>query len=259
MDVYLVLSLRVKAALTVNCPKNGAVVIVTASRKHRDSILRGPDFLGTVFKEDELGPRVLWLGRPADSPNSLCSWEDRMKHLVNERLRPERRQLQHLEQNKLQPAFDKIKTLGIEWTNLPWGKADVIGDEAFTAFKRFRSLAREHMVHIFYTRSRRTQHMESILAEPSQGHLIVSTMDAFIKWRAGEMKGYMNRFLDSLQINLFCLEDFEAFDVDEVVAALSNVRAKTLLMVGDLLQRADVRLHRSNRVKIRRQGSTDSF
>ena len=73
------------------------------------------------------------------------------------------------------------------------------------------------------------------------------------------MEGYMKRFLDSLQINLFCLEDFEAFDVDEVVAALSNVRAKTLLMVGDLLQRADVRLHRSNPVKIRRQGATDSF
>ena len=101
--------------------------------------------------------------------------------------------------------------------------------------------------------------MESILAEPRQGHLIVSTMDAFIKWRAGEMKGYMNRFLDRLQISLFCLEEFESFDVAEVVAALSNVRAKTLLMVGDVHQRVDVRLHRGKRVNFRRQGSTDGL
>ena len=101
--------------------------------------------------------------------------------------------------------------------------------------------------------------MESILAEPRQGHLIVSTMDAFIKWRAGEMKGYMNRFLESLQINLFCLEEFESFDVAEVVAALSNVRAKTLLMVGDVHQRVDVRLHRGKRVNYRRQGSPDGI
>ena len=254
----LVLSLLVKVALTAHCSKDDAVVIVTASSKHRDYILQGPDFLGSVFREEELGPRVVWLGQPSDSPHALCSWEERMHELVDERLLPERERFQECE-TKLQTAFEKIKTLDLAWTKLPSGTADVIGDEAFIALREVRTLALEYTLHKFKQESRRRTLMEDILAEERQGHLIVATMDAFIRWRAGKMEGYMKRFLDRLQINLFCLEDFEAFDVDEVVAALSNVRAKTLLMVGDLLQRADVRLHRRNQVQTRRQGSTDSF
>ena len=51
----LVLALLVEAALTVDWPRNGAVVIVTPSRDLRDSILQGPDFLGSVFTGDDLG------------------------------------------------------------------------------------------------------------------------------------------------------------------------------------------------------------
>ena len=255
----LVLALLVEAALTVDCPRNGAVVIVTPSRNLRDSILKRADLFGHVFTEDDLGPRVLWLGRQADSPGSICCWEDRMVDLINERLRPELEQLQHLEMTELRPAFHNIKTLGIEWAGLPSGDALVIEDEAFAALEEFRALAFEYMLQIFHIKSRKTEQMESIIDEPRQGHLIVSTMDAFVKWRAGEIKGYMNRFLQSLQVTLVCMEMFESFDVPQVVAALSNVQAKTLLMVGDVHQRIENCRLRRRRINFSGKGKLDAL
>ena len=57
------------------------------------------------------------------------------------------------------------------------------------------------------------------------------TMDAFVKWREGELKGYAGRFLERLSIKLFCMEEFESFDIYQVLAALGNVPIQTLLMV----------------------------
>eukprot|EP00959_Pyramimonas_sp_CCMP1952_P252279 5271043-Pyramimonas_sp.AAC.1 len=58
-------------------------------------------------------------------------------------------------------------------------------------------------------------------------------MDYFVKWRAGAIEGYLNRLLDRLEISPFCMEEFESYDVSQVVAALAKVSAQTLLMVGD--------------------------
>ena len=178
-----------------------------------------------------------------------------MSHLINQRLRPEREQLQHLEVTRLRPAYDRILSLEIQWAGLPSGDAYVILDQVFEALEEFRAHALDHMLHIFQIKRRRAEHMEAILVEPRQGHLIVATMDAFVKWRAGETKGYINRFLQRLQVTLFCMEEFESFDVPQVVAALSNVHANTLLMVGDEHQRVENCRHRGRRVNFSGEGT----
>ena len=64
-------------------------------------------------------------------------------------------------------------------------------------------------------------------------------MDIFVKWRAVQLKGYTQPLLNRLQICLFCMEEFETFDLPQVVAALTNLPAKTLVMVGDINQRVE--------------------
>ena len=250
----LLLSLLVDAALTLDCPKGCAVVIVTPSRNLRDAILQGPDFKNSVFKEDDLGPRVIWLGRPSDSVGALCSWEDRMWTLINDRLLPERTKLEELERLHLRPAFQQILGLKVLWSALPSGDRDVISIELFTALDNFRHHALMHMRSIFHIRRRRGELMDAVLSQPSQGHLIVSTMDAFVKWRAGETKGPINRILERLKVTLFCTEEYESFDVSQVVAALSNFHAHTLLMVGDEHQRVEKNFYRK-RVNFNGEGS----
>ena len=93
------------------------MVIVTPSRNLRDSILQSPDFLGNVFTGDDLGPHVVWLGRPSETRSSMCSWEDKVADLVNERLQPLRTEAEHLEATTLRPAFEKL---------LPWACLGVI-------------------------------------------------------------------------------------------------------------------------------------
>ena len=106
----LVLSLLVEAAIEDINPSDSAVAIVTPSRNLRDSILQSPDFLGNVFTGDDLGPHVVWLGRPSETRSSMC-WEDKMADLVNQRLQPLRIEAKELEATTLRSAFEKI---------LPW-------------------------------------------------------------------------------------------------------------------------------------------
>ena len=251
----LVLALLVEVALTKNCTSNSAVVIVTPSRNLRDSILQGPDFYGHVFTEADLGPRVVWLGRPSDSPGSLGSWEDKIAELINQRLVKERQDLRDFEKGVLWANFEVIKHSSIDWAELPSGEVNVIPDSDFHALEDFRQNALEHMKQIFQMKMRRAEEMEKILDESRQGHLIVSTMDAFVKWRAGEIKGFINRYLKRLHIKLFCMEEFESFDVPQVVAALSNVDVKTMLMVGDINQRVESCRHRGKRVNFSGDGT----
>ena len=240
----LLLSLLVEAALKLDCPQAWAVVIVTPSRNLRDAILQGPDFKSSVFTDAELGPRVIWLGRPSDSVGALCSWEERMWILINEQLHTERTELQQFESSHLRPAFRTILSLKIPWSDLPSGEPVVIDDTWFRALDDFRTGALRHMLRIVQIKLRRAKLMDDVLREPRGGHLIVSTMDAFVKWRAGDTKGCINRFLESLQVQLFCMEEYESFDVSQVVAALSNFHAKTLLMVGDEHQRVETNFRR---------------
>eukprot|EP00959_Pyramimonas_sp_CCMP1952_P042962 899080-Pyramimonas_sp.AAC.1 len=71
------------------------------------------------------------------------------------------------------------------------------------------------MLQIFAIKRRRAELWEDVITEGTNGYLIASTMDYFVKWRAGAIKRYLNRLLDRLGISLFCMEEFESYDVSQ--------------------------------------------
>ena len=73
-----------------------------------------------------------------------------------------------------------------------WGP-DVVEDKTFAALERFWKHAHDHMVMIVNIKRRREEHWEAIISENQSGFLIVATMDAWVKWRAGAIKGHINR------------------------------------------------------------------
>ena len=77
-------------------------------------------------------------------------------------------------------------------------------------------------------------------------------MDAFVKWRAAELKGYAGRYLERLSIKLFCMEELESVDIYQV----GDVPIETLLMVGDVNQRVDLCRSRGSRAIFEGAGSS---
>jgi len=212
-----------------------AVVIVTPSRRLRDSILQAPYFLGSIFENTGYGSRVSWLGRPSDGPGSFCSWEEKVAELVNKRLKAKRDNVKQVETHHLIPQYERMMGGDIQWGRLRY----VLPQEEFDVIEAFRKLSSSYMGLIVDIKRQRAVEWEKIIQENTESLLVLSTMDVFIKWRAGEIKGYVNRLLRRFEISLFCMEEFESFDLPQVVAALANIPVRTLLMVGDKHQRID--------------------
>ena len=137
------------------------------------------------------------------------------------------------------PAYEKIKARNIQWASFQAAHRHVLPKEEFDMLNDFRKVSRSYMALIVNIKRQRAVEWEKIIQENNESLLVVSTMDVFIKWRAGEIKGYANRLLRRFEISLFCMEEFESFDLPQVVAALANIPVRTLLMVGDKHQRID--------------------
>ena len=88
-----------------------------------------------------------------------------------------------------------------------------ITDHGYKELQRFRELAHRHMIQVVSIKRRKAQEMERLLAPESRGHLIASTLDAFVKWRAGEIKGILDRRLPGKEVKLVCLKEAESVDV----------------------------------------------
>ena len=177
-----------------------------------------------------------------------------MSKLVHERLYTLRQQAEELEKNSLWPAFQKIVGMGDRWQDLPSGSASVVSEATHGDLCDCRFYAVVYMEKIFAIKHRRAQCWEDICKENSNGILIVSTMDSFVKWRAGEIKGYASRLMERVEINLFCMEEYESYDTCQVMAALANLHVKTLLMVGDLNQRIEYCKRGSQRATFHARG-----
>ena len=80
---------------------------------------------------------------------------------------------------------------------------------------------------------------QEIVSKATNGIVVVGTMDAWVKWRAGEVGGYMGELLRKIDIALFCMEEYESYDVQQVYAGMGNLAVKTLLMAGDKHQRIE--------------------
>ena len=91
----------------------------------------------------------------------------------------------------------------------------------------------------FHIKARRKELWQEIVPQATDGIVVVGAMIAWVKWRAGEIGGYAGALLRQLDIALFCMEEYESYDVHQVFAAMSNLPVKTLLMAGDIHQRVE--------------------
>eukprot|EP00959_Pyramimonas_sp_CCMP1952_P139933 2928455-Pyramimonas_sp.AAC.1 len=76
----------------------------------------------------------------------------------------------------------------ISWKDLPAACSVVVGGAEFAALEVFRDLARQHMLQIFGIKRKRAELWDNVIKEGTNGYLILSTMDYFVKWRAGAIK-----------------------------------------------------------------------
>ena len=115
-------ALLVEAALMQSRSRVDSIVIVTPSRNLRDSVLQNSDFLGQVYDSDEYGSRVVWLGRPSDLPQSMCTWGKKMEDKVDLRLDKELEELKACEVSKVWVAYHGIASAEIHRNCLATGK-----------------------------------------------------------------------------------------------------------------------------------------
>ena len=231
----LLVSLAVEIARDLQV---GAIMFATPTRWLRDSILQSAEFLGSVFNESDLGPNVSWLGRPSNAPNSKGMWVDTMRDLVQYSLRHEIGSAKGLEDSVLRPLYEALLKIRIEWDRIR--RSTILpGSDAFHAMHLFRKNFLKYMTLVMKIKRRRIEHWEMLLKKGKREHIVVGTMDAFVKWRAGELRGPHSRLLADKEFGLVVLEEFEAYDLPQVVAALSNMKALTVIMVGDVNQRVE--------------------
>ena len=126
----LLVSLAVEIARDLQV---GAIMFATPTRWLRDSILQSAEF----FKTSDLGPDVSWLGRPSNAPNSIGMWVDTMRDLVQYSLRHEIRAAKELEDSVLQPLYETLRKISIEWGTVR--RSTILpGSDAFHAMHLFR-------------------------------------------------------------------------------------------------------------------------
>ena len=141
---------------------------------------------------------------------------------MDEKLKAQRDNVKKAEEFILIPAYENIKAKNIQWASLQSAHRYVLPKEEFDMLNVFRKVSRSYMALIVNSKRQRAVEWEKIVQENNESLLVVSTMDVFIKWRAGEIKGYANRLLHRFEISPFCMVEFESFDLPQVVAALAT-------------------------------------
>ena len=105
-------------------------------------------------------------------------------------------------------------------------------------FGEFRDLACEHMV-VLVTEVLKER--PGVVAEvAAKAKVVVATMDAYCKWKSGDLHGVARGILDKLQTNVALLDESEAYSIDQSLAAMGGLGAfKTVLCFGDVHQRLE--------------------
>ena len=220
-----VVALLIQVAKQDICREDEAVVLLTPSRHLRDSFLQSPDFVNYVFPAEDMAREVTWLGRQSESPGALCSWEDTVRQMVDKTLSQEIWNLQYLEQRTLRPLFLEIQSSDLLWQIQQMDVVEYINDPRYAKLQSFRVLANKHMTQVVKLKEQKAAEIEKLLASNDSGHLIVSTLDAFVKWRAGDMKGLVDKRLQRKELKMCFLEEAESADVQQVIAAFGNKKS----------------------------------
>ena len=82
--------------------------------------------------------------------------------------------------------------------------------------------------------------MKSAAGWPFPLRIVVATMDAYCKYKAGRLQGAARRVLDKLRTKLALVDESEAYALDQAVAGLGGKGAfETLVAFGDWHQRLE--------------------
>ena len=107
--------------------------------------------------------------------------------------------------------------------------------EIRAALALFKAAAQNHMLNIAMAVVRaRPGIINDILKEV---HIVVSTCDAWCKWRPGGIKGNMGKALGQRTPVIYVMDEMEGYSVDQVLAATAGETFDTLVMIGDVHQR----------------------
>ena len=107
------------------------------------------------------------------------------------------------------------------------------------ALTRFKSLAQGHMdLLVREVLKARTKSVQEMVGNV---RVVVATMDAWCKYRAGCMRGVEGKILDNLKFSLALIDEYEAYDVLQVQAACGcgPKSFETVLFLGDEHQRLE--------------------
>ena len=136
--------------------------------------------------------------------------------------------------------FDHLKTYG-RWAELVDDGGDLT-DKApwFTkALSKFKTLARAHTdLLVQEVLKARAAAVEQTV---SNVRIVVATMDAWCKYRAGCVRGIQGKVLDGLTLSLAVIDEYEAFEILQVQAAVGcgDKSVKTVVFLGDEHQRLE--------------------
>ena len=76
----------------------------------------------------------------------------------------------------------------------------------------------------------------------TQTKVVVSTIDAYLKYRAGAVKGHMRRLLDTLKPVIMVMDEVEAYTFQQVMASTLSSDVQTLLLLGDPHQQIETQM-----------------
>ena len=135
----------------------------------------------------------------------------------------------------MKAPLDLLKASGGDWAKLLDGGGDLTDKETWfkQALSQFKSLARGHMdLLVQEVLKARAAAVEQTV---SNVRIVVATMDAWCKYRAGCVRGIQGKILDGLTLSLAVIDEYEAFDILQVQAACGcgPKSFKTVLFLGD--------------------------
>ena len=137
----------------------------------------------------------------------------------------------------------KANKHGRDWAKLLDEGGDLTDKRGWWLFKealsQFKSLAREHMdLLVQEVLKARAAAVEQTV---SNVRIVVATMDAWCKYRAGCVRGIQGNILDGLKLSLALIDEYEAYDTVQVQAAVGcgSESFETVLFLGDEHQRLE--------------------
>ena len=190
-----------------------AVVILVPNRVLRDELVESPDCMGEyVANKDGVSQRALWLGRPATEGNHTTPWELELMNRVKEKQSVALEELHDIGKSMLALHGD---LLGVDWLNSCRDGCFRGTDRALKALASFKDTARVHMAKVMLD----IKHPRAAIVRQliQKINIVVSTCDAWGKWRAGCIGGYMGQALDRLKLVLFIMDEMEGYYIEQFI------------------------------------------